>query len=99
MRLNHLIDLISSAERRASLEPLGLPRRDPPPLGYFGATNRVVTSAARVNPRPLRRPTSAPFATRDVGLAPGGTSATQGEGIVNADRPSRLPGSGPDGRK
>ena len=35
-----------SGARRA-LEPLGLPRRDPPPLGYFGETNRAVTSAAR----------------------------------------------------
>jgi hypothetical protein len=45
-----------SAERRASLEPLGLPQRDPPPLGYFGETNRVVTSAARVNPSTAPEP-------------------------------------------
>jgi len=45
-----------SAARRA-LEPLGLPRRGLPRLGYCGETIRAVTCAARVNPRPLRRPT------------------------------------------
>ena len=42
---------------RGALEPLGLPRRRPPRLGYCGETICDVTPRLGYNPRPLRRPT------------------------------------------